>query len=201
MELDKDLAARQEARFLSRQAEKAQRTLGTMSQEQLDRIVEAIAKAFSAAAPELAELAVQETGFGNVEDKITKNRFASEQVAKAIRGMKTVGVLKEDPREKLWELGIPVGVIAAIIPSTNPTSTVCYNAMIAIKAGNTIVFSPHPKALACTLQAAQIVAKAAVAATPDVRTDLVADIKSRIQNGTYDVTMDMLADKLLAEEI
>ena len=161
MELDKDLAARQEARFLSRQAEKAQRTLGAMSQEQLDRIVEAIAKAFSAAAPELAELAVQETGFGNVEDKITKNRFASEQVAKAIRGMKTVGVLKEDPREKLWELGIPVGVIAAIIPSTNPTSTVCYNAMIAIKAGNTIVFSPHPKALACSLRAAQVVAQAA----------------------------------------
>jgi acetaldehyde dehydrogenase (acetylating) len=75
--------------------------------------------------------------------------------------MKTVGVLKEDPVEKLWEVGVPVGVIAAIVPSTNPTSTVCYKAMIALKAGNAIVFSPHPKALKCTLAAARIVAEAA----------------------------------------
>ena len=161
MELDKDLAARQEARLLCRQAESAQKKLADMSQEQLDEIVEAIAKAFSAAAVELAELAAAETGFGNPEDKTTKNRFASERVAQAIRGMKTVGVLKEDPREKLWEIGVPVGVIAAIVPSTNPTSTVCYKAMIALKAGNSIVFSPHPKAVKCTLRAAQIVAAAA----------------------------------------
>ena len=161
MELDKDLAARQEARLLCRQAESAQKKLADMSQEQLDKIVEAIAKAFSAAAVELAELAAAETGFGNPEDKTTKNRFASERVAQAIRGMKTVGVLKEDPREKLWEIGVPVGVIAAIVPSTNPTSTVCYKAMIALKAGNSIVFSPHPKAVKCTLRAAQIVAAAA----------------------------------------
>ncbi|MBP3673257.1 MAG: acetaldehyde dehydrogenase (acetylating) [Oscillospiraceae bacterium] len=161
MELDKDLAARQEARFLCRQAESAQKKLADMSQEQLDEIVETIAKAFSAAAVELAELAAAETGFGNPEDKTTKNRFASERVAQAIRGMKTVGVLKEDPREKLWEIGVPLGVIAAIVPSTNPTSTVCYKAMIALKAGNSIVFSPHPKAVKCTLRAAQIVAAAA----------------------------------------
>ena len=161
MELDKDLAARQEARLLSRQAENAQRLLRQMGQEQLDAIVEAIAKAVSAAAAELAELAVRETGFGNVEDKIVKNRFASDRVAAALRGMKTVGVLKQLPQEKLWEVGVPVGVIAAIVPSTNPTSTVCYKAMISIKAGNSIVFSPHPKALACTLRAAQIAASAA----------------------------------------
>ena len=161
MEFDKDLAARQEARLLCRQAEKAQKLLADMSQEQLDRIVEAIAKAFSASALELAELAVRETGFGNVEDKITKNRFASETVAAAVRGMKTVGVLKEMDGEKLWEVGVPVGVIAAIVPSTNPTSTVCYKAIIALKAGNAIVFSPHPKALECTLKAARIVAAAA----------------------------------------
>ena len=161
MDFDKDLAARQEARLLCRQAEKAQKLLADMSQEQLDKIVEAVAKAFSAAAVELAELAVAETGFGNTEDKTTKNRFASERVAQAIRGMKTVGVLKEDPREKLWEIGVPVGVIAAIVPSTNPTSTVCYKTMIALKAGNSIVFSPHPKAVKCTLRAAQIVAAAA----------------------------------------
>ena len=161
MELDKDLQARQEARRLARQAEKAQAQLAKMSQEQLDRIVESVSKAFCACAPELAELAVRETGFGNVEDKITKNEFASKTVLASIRNMKTVGVLNENPEEKLWEVGVPVGVIAAIVPSTNPTSTVCYKAMIALKAGNSIVFSPHPKAILCTLRAAEIVAKAA----------------------------------------
>ena len=161
MDFDKDLAARQEARLLCRQAEKAQHILADMTQQQLDTIVEAVAKAFSASALELAELAVRETGFGNVEDKIEKNRFASETVATAVRDMKTVGVLKEDAGEKLWEVGVPVGVIAAIVPSTNPTSTVCYKSIIALKAGNTIVFSPHPKALECTLKAARIVAAAA----------------------------------------
>ena len=99
MEFDKDLAARQEARLLCRQAEKAQRALAQMGQEKLDAIVEAVARAFSAAAVELAELAATETGFGNPEDKTTKNRFASDTVAAAIRGMKTVGVLNEDSRE------------------------------------------------------------------------------------------------------
>ena len=161
MDFDKDLAARQEARMLCHAAQQAQKKLSEFPQEKLDKIVEAIAREFSAAAVELAELAVSETGFGNVDDKITKNRFASETVAMRIRDMKCVGVLKEDPQEKLWEVGVPVGVIAAIVPSTNPTSTVCYKALIALKAGNTIVFSPHPKAVACTLRAAKIVAAAA----------------------------------------
>ena len=161
MEFDKDLAARQEARALCRQAEQAQKMLAGFPQEKLDEIVEAVAKAFSAAAVELAELAVRETGFGNVSDKVTKNRFASERVARTIRGQKCVGVLKEDPKEKLWEVGVPVGVICGIVPSTNPTSTVCYKSLIALKSGNAIVFSPHPKAISCTLRAAKIVAEAA----------------------------------------
>ena len=161
MDFDKDLAARQEARLLCRQAEKAQKILCEMEQPQLDAIVEAVTKAFSAAAPELAELAVRETGFGNAQDKITKNKFASETVAAAVRDMKCVGVLKDVPGEKLYEVGVPVGVIAAIVPSTNPTSTVCYKAIIALKSGNAIVFSPHPKAVECTLRAARIVAAAA----------------------------------------
>ena len=164
MELDKDLLARQEARSMAKEAAAAQKLLSAMDQAQLDAIVKSIAKAFSGAALELAELAVRETGFGNVEDKITKNRFASDTLWRAIENMKTVGVLKEDSREKLWEIGVPVGVIAAIVPSTNPTSTVCYKAMIALKAGCSIVFSPHPKAIDCTLRAAKIVAKAAEAA-------------------------------------
>ena len=161
MDFDKDLAARQEARELSRQAEKAQKELACFSQKQLDGIVEAVAGAFSAVAVELAELAVRETGFGNVNDKVAKNRFASETVAKTIREESCVGVLREDPREKLWEIGVPVGVICGIVPSTNPTSTVCYKSLIALKSGNTIVFSPHPKAISCTLRAAKIVAEAA----------------------------------------
>ena len=164
MELDKDLQARQEARTLALQAQKAQEELAKMPQSKLDAIVEAIAKAFYDASPELAELAVRETGFGNVEDKITKNQFASQTVWEAVREMTCVGVLKESPQEKLWEIGVPVGVIAAIVPSTNPTSTVCYKAIVALKAGNSIVFSPHPKALNCTLRAAKIVAEAAVKA-------------------------------------
>ena len=159
MQLDKDLQAKQEARDLARQAELAQQTLFGYSQEQLDAITRAVAKAFETAAAELAQMAVEETGFGNVSDKIVKNQFASRSVLEAISPMKTVGILKEEPG--LWEVGVPVGVIAAIVPSTNPTSTVCYKAMIALKSGNAIIFSPHPKALACTLRASRIVAEAA----------------------------------------
>ena len=161
MELDKDLQARQEARALAKQAEAAQKQLAKMDQCQLDRIVSAMAEAFHRSAVELAELAVRETGFGNSEDKVTKNTFASKNVHAAIKNMRCVGVLKEDPREKLWEIGVPMGVIAAIVPSTNPTSTVCYKALIALKSGNAIIFSPHPKALACTLAAAKLLAEAA----------------------------------------
>ena len=164
MEFDKDLTARQEARELARRAETAQQKLAELSQSQLDAIVEAVAKAFAAQASALAEMAVQETGFGNAEDKTAKNLFASQRVAEAVRDMRTVGVLREVPEKKLREIGVPVGVIAAIVPSTNPTSTVCYKAMIALKSGNAIVFSPHPKAIACTRKAAQIVSEAAQAA-------------------------------------
>ena len=164
MELDKDLASRQEARLLCRQAEKAQQVLEKMEQAQLDRICQAVAERFAASAEELARLAVQDTGFGNAKDKTTKNRFASETVWNAIKQMKAVGILREDPQQKLWEIGVPVGVIAAIVPSTNPTSTICYKALIALKSGNSIVFSPHPKALGCSLKAAAIVSQAAESA-------------------------------------
>ena len=164
MELDKDLQARQQARDFARQAQQAQKILAQMPQQRLDEIVRAVADAFAKASGELAELAVRETGFGNVTDKMTKNEFASKKVLSAIEKMTCVGVLKENPAEKLWEIGVPVGVICGIVPSTNPTSTVCYKAMIALKAGNSIVFSPHPKAIACTMRAANIVAAAAESA-------------------------------------
>ena len=161
---DQDLLARQEARNRLTQAQAASEVLRTFSQGQLDAICEAMAAAFQKEAANLAEMAVKETGFGNTKDKTEKNRFASQTVLSAIRDMKTVGILRQDPEKKLWEIGVPVGVIAAIVPSTNPTSTVCYKALIALKAGNAIVFSPHPKALGCTRRAAEIVAQAAESA-------------------------------------
>ena len=164
MNLDKDLSARQEARMLASQAASAQRILADLPQEKLDAMVEAVAKSFSHNAPALAQMAVEETGFGNIEAKTIKNHFASTAVADAVRGMKTVGLLREDREKQLWEIGVPMGAIAAIVPSTNPTSTVCYKALIALKAGCSIVFSPHPKAIACTRQAAKLAAEAAQAA-------------------------------------
>ena len=160
--MDKDLQARQEARELAKQAHLAQKALFSFSQDKLDAITRAVAERFDKASAELAQMAVEETGFGNVEDKTAKNQFASRRVLEAMASMKCVGILKEGPG--IWEVGVPVGVIAAIVPSTNPTSTVCYKALIALKSGNAIIFSPHPKALACTLQATRIVAEAAEAA-------------------------------------
>lgn len=161
MDFDKDLAARQEARRMCRDARAAQKILAQMPQEKLDAIVEAVAQAFEAGAEELGRMACEETGFGNPADKTVKNRFASRNVAEAIRGMKTVGILGKDREKKVMEIGVPVGLIAAIVPSTNPTSTLCYKAIIALKSGNSIVFSPHPKALKCTLAAAKLVEAAA----------------------------------------
>lgn len=162
MELDKDLLARQEARTLAKKGAEAQRVLARMGQEKLDTIVRAVVEAFEKEAEDLAELAVRETGFGNAADKKTKNLFACRDVWNAVKEMKAVGILRETPG--LWEVGVPVGLICAIVPSTNPTSTVCYKALIALKSGNAIVFSPHPKAANCTFQAARIVAMAAEAA-------------------------------------
>ena len=163
-EFDEDLLARQEARTLCRRAGQAQQTLETLPQEKLDAIVRAMAAAFEGECASLAKMAVEETGFGNTQDKTEKNRFACRDVLRAIEPMKTVGILREDREKSLWEIGVPVGVIGAIVPSTNPTSTVCYKALIAVKAGCAIVFSPHPKAAKCSCAAAQILARAAEAA-------------------------------------
>ena len=163
-EFDEDLLARQEARMLCRRAGQAQQTLETLPQEKLDAIVRAMAAAFEGECASLAKMAVEETGFGNTQDKTEKNRFACQDVLRAIEPMKTVGILREDREKSLWEIGVSVGVIGAIVPSTNPTSTVCYKALIAVKAGFAIVFSPHPKAAKCSCAAAQILARAAEAA-------------------------------------
>lgn len=164
MELDKDLRSRQETRELIAAAQTAFEELKHFDQAKIDRIVDAVADAGEKNAAQLAELAVAETGFGNEADKTEKNRFAARRVQQALRGMRTVGILREDAERKIWDVGVPVGVIAGIVPSTNPTSTAIYKTMIALKAGSPIVFSPHPGAVNCTGKAARLVAEAAEAA-------------------------------------
>ncbi|MBQ8587373.1 MAG: acetaldehyde dehydrogenase (acetylating) [Oscillospiraceae bacterium] len=161
MELDKDLKSRQEARHLAEAAHAAYEKLKGFSQQQLDAIVKAMAQAAEEHALRLGQLAAEETGFGNARDKAEKNRFAAEKVYAAIKDLPTVGILHRDEKRKVWDVGVPVGVICAIVPSTNPTSTAIYKALICLKAGNPVVFSPHPKALCCTLEAVRILAAAA----------------------------------------
>lgn len=164
MELDRDLATLQEVRNLVNAAKKAQDALKTFSQEQVDRICLAIAEAGEKNACLLADLAVSESGMGKYEDKCFKNYFASKVLYDHIKDMKTVGIIRKDDVEKIWEVAEPVGVIAGIVPTTNPTSTVIFKSMISLKTRNAIVFSPHPSAAACTKEAARIVHDAAVKA-------------------------------------
>src|SRR4051794_28239814 len=127
-----------------------------------------MATAAASASEELARLAVDETGYGVYEDKILKNRFNSDFVAASMRGMRTKGVLWVDERARMTAIGSPMGVIAAIIPVTNPTSTVIFKCLAAIKAGNTVVHAPHPRAVRCCVRTAEVLAEAAVkAGAPD----------------------------------
>lgn len=164
MALDTDLQSIQEARDAVRRAAEARAKLASLTQEQVDRIVAKMAEAGRANARTLAKMAVEETGFGVYEDKITKNLFASERVYEAIRDLKTVGIIRCDPSRRVAEIAEPVGLIVALVPSTNPTSTVIYKSLISLKARNPIVFSPHPSARRCSCQAAQVMADAAAAA-------------------------------------
>lgn len=147
--LDKDLASIQEVRNLIRRAKEAQSVLADYSQAQVDALVEAMARTGEANASRLAEMAVEETGFGKVQDKITKNIIASKHLAESVRSMRTIGIITEDPAKKMLEVAVPYGVVAGLVPSTNPTSTAIYKSIISIKAGNAVIISPHPSALKC----------------------------------------------------
>ncbi|MBM7835306.1 acetaldehyde dehydrogenase (acetylating) [Clostridium sardiniense] len=162
--LDKDLLSLQEVRTLIKDAKEAQEKLSNMSQEEIDRIVKAIADAGYENAEKLAKMANEETGFGKWEDKVIKNVFASKMVYESLKDTKTVGIINEDKEKKVMEIGVPVGVVAGLIPSTNPTSTVIYKAMIALKAGNSIVFSPHPNAKNAIFETVRVITEAAIKA-------------------------------------
>lgn len=158
---DKDLTSIADARALARRAKQAQIVLAELPQDRIDAIVDAMASAVTPEAEALARLAVEETGYGVVADKIQKNLFASQQVHAFIRPMKTVGVVNRLDDRKVVEIAEPFGVVAAIVPSTNPTSTAIYKILIAIKARCAIVLSPHPSAARCITRAAEIMAAAA----------------------------------------
>ena len=161
---DKDLASVAEARALARAARQAQPLLAELTQEQIDAIVAAMAAAVTPHAEALAQIAVEETGYGVVADKVQKNLFASRQVFDFIRPMRTVGVIQRIEDRKIVEIAEPFGVVAAIVPSTNPTSTAIYKLLIALKARCPIVISPHPSAARCITRTVEIMAEAAAGA-------------------------------------
>lgn len=161
---DKDLVSLQEVRTKVEAAHSAFLKFRECGQQRIDAIVDAMAAAARAEAKRLAEMAVEETRYGNVRDKTVKNLLTADLFPRAIRGMKTVGVLRELPEEKMVEIGVPVGVVAALLPTTNPTSTVIFKSIVSLKAGNAVVLSPHPRAAKCSAYTADLVYKAAVAA-------------------------------------
>lgn len=161
MALDKDLKSIQEVRDLMKNAKKAQKELQSWSQEQINCLVEKIARACIDQAEPLAKMAVEETGFGIWQDKVIKNLLGSKITYDYIKDMKTVGIISECKEKGLIEVAVPVGIVAALIPSTNPTSTTMYKTLISVKAGNAIIISPHPNAKKCILETVRIIQTAA----------------------------------------
>ena len=179
----------QAARLVER-ASAAQRTVATFSQEKIDDIVGAMARAALEESARLGEMAHLETGFGNAADKAAKNRFSAETIYNFIRPIRTVGVIRET--DSIIEVAAPRGVIAAIIPSTNPTSTAIFKILISIKARNAVVLSPHPSAAGCIAETARIMAEAGQAS------GLPADAIGCMSVATNEGTQELMKHKLTA---
>lgn len=192
--VDKDLLSIQEARALVRAARKAQPEFAQLSQDRVNEVVRAVSEATAAQAETLANMAVEETGFGKPQDKKIKNLLASEKVYACIKDMKTIGELHSDPVSKIVEIAVPVGVIAGIVPSTNPTSTVIYKSLIALKAGNAIVFTPHPSARNCIAKTVETIQSALRSC--HVSPDLVSSISMPSIEGTNELMK--ISDLILA---
>src|SRR5262245_13249225 len=186
---DKDLLSVQQARTLAARAREAQKTVAGFSQEKVDAVVEAMAEAARGEAERLARLAHEETGFGNVRDKTTKNLFAAVSVHRYIRPLRTVGVLREDPATRVVEIAEPMGVVAAVIPSTNPTSTAIYKALISVKGRNACVMSPHPSARRCIEEAMRVMHG------PAVKAGLPADALSCLTEVTLEGTQELMRSR------
>ena len=189
MALDRDLQSIQEVRDLIAKAKEAQKVLATYSQEKVDKLICEIAKACAGEAERLAKMAVDETGFGVWQDKVLKNLLGSTITYEYCKDMKTVGIIKECEECGLMEVGVPMGIVAALIPSTNPTSTTMYKSIISIKAGNAIVISPHPNAKGCILETVKIIREAIT------RAGAPADIVQSISLTTIDATNTLLKSR------
>ena len=162
MNFDKDLQSIQQARNLMKKAVDAQKEFSEYSQEEVTNIIKAITEECVKYSRILAEMAHDETGFGKPEDKVIKNLLGSQMTYDYIKDMKTVGIINERETDGIIEVAVPVGVVVALIPSTNPTSTTMYKALISLKAGNAIVISPHPSAKNCILKTVEIIIEAAI---------------------------------------
>ncbi len=160
-ELDQDLLSIQEARTLAVQAFEACKIWSKASQEQVDQVCAAMSQAAFDAAERLGRMAHEETGYGSTAHKKLKNEFAARNVWESIREIKTVGVINVDERKRVFDIAWPMGVIAALTPSTNPTSTVIYKILIAVKARDAIIIAPHPSAAKCSYEAAALMARVA----------------------------------------
>ncbi len=161
MHLDRDLQAIQEVRDLCARAKAAQREFKEFSQEEVDRVVAAMAEIGFRDSARLAQMAVRETGYGNVPDKTRKNQFGTRDVYDSIKDLRTVGIVSEDRKRKILQIAEPMGVVAAIIPTTNPTSTAMFKILISLKARNGVVISPHPRAKNCIIAAVNLLSEAA----------------------------------------
>jgi acetaldehyde dehydrogenase (acetylating) len=162
--MDQDLSSIQEARDLVCTAHEAHLVWARASQEQVDRVCAAMAEAAFQASERLGRMACEETGFGFPAHKKLKNEFGSKAVWESIKDIKTVGVVAHDPSRRVYDIAWPVGVVAALTPSTNPTSTAMFKILIAVKARNGIVVAPHPSAARCTYETTRLMAEAATAA-------------------------------------
>ena len=194
--MDKDLESVQEARHLVETAHDAWLKFEDFAEDQVERILSEISRAAIANAEALARIAVDETGYGTVEHKTLKNLFCADDVYRAIRPMKTVGIVNEDKEKKVFEVAISIGVIAAIIPSTNPTSTAIYKALIALKGRNTIVFSPHPSAVRSIGETSRIIAEAAERA--GAPKNVVSCMRLPTMEGTQELMKHSLTSLILA---
>src|SRR5213593_644208 len=194
--MDKDLESVQEARHLVETAHDAWLKFEDFAKDQVERILSEISRAAIANAEALARIAVDETGYGTVENKTLKNLFCADDVYRAIRPMKTVGIVNEDKEKKVFEVATSIGVIAAIIPSTNPTSTAIYKALIALKGRNTVVFSPHPSAVRSIGETSRIIAEAAERA--GAPKNVVSCMRLPMMEGTQELMKHSLTSLIVA---
>ena len=160
MDFDRDLVSVQEVRNLIAASKAAQEEYSSWDQQRVDMLIKAITEECEKNSERLAKLAVEETGFGIWQDKVLKNAVGSTLTYDYIKDMKTIGIIGEDEEKGIIEVGVPMGIVAALIPSTNPTSTVMYKTLICLKAGNSIIISPHPNAFNSILETVKVIHKA-----------------------------------------